>query len=109
VTGAADEQVWPTPRNPHPAERAEIIRFWRTVEISSAPVAKFSRERLVFAVKPGKPLSWEAGHELVQQHLRPTPVWRHVVYVGVYRLDAVFEVLRRCSRRTGRVRRASGW
>lgn len=77
------------------AERAEIIRFWRTVELfSPPPVAKVSRERRVYGVKPGEPLPWEPGHELTRVRLRKDQVWRHVVYLGIYPLESVFEVLK---------------
>jgi len=58
-------------------------------------VDKVSRERLVFAVRPGEPLPWEPGHELAGRKLRSNQTWRHVVYLGIYRLDAVFEILSR--------------
>jgi len=62
---------------------------------SPQTVDKVSRERLVFAVRPGTPLPWEPEHELAGRRLRPNQAWQHVVYLGVYRLDAVFEVLSR--------------
>lgn len=78
------------------ARRAEVVRFWRTVEMFSPQgVEKVSRERLVFAVRPGEPLPWEPGHELGRRKLRSNQTWRHVVYLGIYRLDAVFEILSR--------------
>ncbi|HZN19876.1 MAG TPA: hypothetical protein VFB84_17075, partial [Micromonosporaceae bacterium] len=78
------------------ARRAEIVQFWRTVEMfSPQSVEKVDRERLVFAVRPGEPLPWEPGHELARRKLRPNQAWRHVVYLGIYPLDAVFETLSR--------------
>jgi hypothetical protein len=78
------------------ARRAEIVQFWRTVEMfSPQSVEKVSRERLVFAVRPGEPLPWEPDHELARRKLRSNQAWRHVVYLGIYRLDAVFGVLSR--------------
>ncbi|MGH3906095.1 MAG: hypothetical protein ACRDTE_18220 [Pseudonocardiaceae bacterium] len=78
------------------ARRAEVLEFWRTVEMFSPPgVEKVGRERLVFAVRPGEPLPWEPGHELARRKLRSNQTWRHVVYLGVYRLDAVFDILSR--------------
>ncbi|MGH3623900.1 MAG: damage-inducible protein, partial [Sciscionella sp.] len=77
------------------AERAKIIRFWRTMEMFSPPsVDKVSRERRVFAVRPGQPLPWEPAHELARVRLRRNQAWRHVVYVGIFSLESVFEVLR---------------
>ncbi|MGH3916144.1 MAG: AAA domain-containing protein [Pseudonocardiaceae bacterium] len=76
--------------------RAEVVEFWRTVEMFSPQrVEKVSLERLVFAVRRGEPLPWEPDHELARRKLRPNQAWRHVVYLGIYRLDAVFEVLSR--------------
>ncbi|OLZ44696.1 damage-inducible protein [Amycolatopsis coloradensis] len=62
---------------------------------SPQKVDKVDRERLVFAVQPGQPLPWEPDHALAQWELRPNQAWRHVVYLGIYRLDEVFEVLSR--------------
>ncbi|QQQ80521.1 ATP-binding domain-containing protein [Saccharothrix sp. 6-C] len=56
---------------------------------------KVDRERMVYAVRPGEPLPWEPGHELARRRLRPNQAWRHVVYLGIYPLDSVFEVLSR--------------
>jgi hypothetical protein len=56
-------------------------------------VERISRDRQVFAVHPGQPLPWETGHELSRRKLRPNQTWRHVVYLGIYRLDKLFEVL----------------
>ncbi|SHG63612.1 DEAD/DEAH box helicase family protein [Streptoalloteichus hindustanus] len=76
------------------AERAEIIRFWRTLEMfSPQKVEKVSRERWVYAVEPGAPLPWEPAHELAKVRLRKDQTWRHVVYLGTYSLESVFDVL----------------
>jgi hypothetical protein len=76
--------------------RASIIRFWRTVELFSPPgVEKVSRERRVFAASAGGPLPWERGHELAAKRLESHLVWRHLVYLGVYPLESVFETLLR--------------
>jgi hypothetical protein len=76
--------------------RAEIVEFWRIVEMfSPQKVEKVSRERLVSAVRPGAPLPWEPGHELARWELRSNQAWRHVVYLGIYPLDEVFEALSR--------------
>ncbi|MEH1125782.1 AAA domain-containing protein [Micromonospora sp. CPCC 206061] len=78
------------------AKRAEIIEFWRTVEMfSPQSVEKASRDRLVAAVKPGEPLPWEPGHEFARRRLGKNQTWRHVVYLGIYRLDAIFETISR--------------
>lgn len=76
------------------AERAEIIRFWRTVEVfSPQSVEKASRERRVYVVKPGEPLPWDPEHELAGVPLTKDQAWWHVVYVGIYSLEPVFETL----------------
>jgi hypothetical protein len=62
---------------------------------SPQSVEKPNRERRVFTVQPDEPLPWESGHELARQKLRPNQAWRHVVYLGIYRLDAMYEVLAR--------------
>jgi hypothetical protein len=78
------------------AARAEIVGFWRTVEMfSPQKVDKPSRDKLVFTVRPGQPLPWEPEHDLANRELRANQAWRHVVYLGAYRLDEVFEVLSR--------------
>src|SRR5215475_6743554 len=78
------------------ARRAEVVAFWRTVEMfSPQKVDKVSRERRVFAVERGQPLPWEPGHELAGRKLNSKQAWRHVVYLGIYRLDEVFEALSR--------------
>lgn len=76
--------------------RAEIVEFWRTVEMfSPQKVDKSSHEKLVFTVRPGQPLPWEPEHDLADRELKPNQTWQHLVYLGVYRLDEVFEVLSR--------------
>ncbi|MFV2115775.1 AAA domain-containing protein [Micromonospora sp. LOL_025] len=60
---------------------------------SPQSVERVSRDRQVYAVHPGQPLPWEKGHELSRRKLRPNQAWRHVVYLGIYRLDELFEVL----------------
>lgn len=62
---------------------------------SPQKVEKVDREQLVFAVRPDHPLPWEPDHELANRSLRPTQAWRHVVYLGIYRLDEAFEALSR--------------
>lgn len=78
------------------ARRAEVLEFWRTVELfSPQKVDRVDREQSVFAVRPGQPLPWEAGHELARRRLRETQTWRHIVYLGIYRLEEMFEILSR--------------
>ena len=78
------------------AERADIIQFWHTVEMFSPPsVPEVDRNRSVHAIEPGEPLPWESGHRLAKTSPGKDRVWRHVVYVGTYPLDSVFEALKR--------------
>ncbi len=62
---------------------------------SPQKVEKVSREGRVFAVRPDQPLPWEPGHELAGRKLHSDQAWRHVVYLGIYHLDAMFEILSR--------------
>jgi hypothetical protein len=76
--------------------RADIVQFWHTVEMfSPQQVERVSHEKRVYAVRPGELLPWEPGHVLSQRQLHPNQAWRHVVYLGVYQVDQVFEVLSR--------------
>lgn len=78
------------------ARRAEVVEFWRTVEMfSPQKVDKVDREQLVFSVLPGQPLPWEARHELARRKLNKTQTWSHTVYLGVHRLEQMFEVISR--------------
>ncbi|MBM7776021.1 hypothetical protein JOD54_006225 [Actinokineospora baliensis] len=75
--------------------RAQVIEFWRAVEMfSPQKVGKANRDERRTAVVAGKPLPWEMGHELARRRLEPGQAWRHVVYLGVHRLEPVFEVVR---------------
>jgi hypothetical protein len=62
---------------------------------SPQTIERVSRERQVFAVQPGEPLPWEPDHELARRRLGSKQAWRHIVYLGIYRLDKVYEVLSR--------------
>jgi hypothetical protein len=48
----------------------------------------------VFEIEPGQPLPWEAGHPLRRQRLTEHQTWRHIVYVGVFAREKVFEALK---------------
>ena len=76
------------------ADDADIIQFWRTVEMFSPPkVDSVSAERDMFQVRPGQPLPWEPTHALARRRLKEHQVWQHTVYVGIFSLESVFEVL----------------
>ncbi|MDR7169529.1 hypothetical protein J2W56_003270 [Nocardia kruczakiae] len=76
--------------------RGTIVEFWQAVEMFSPQrVDRPDRQQRVFQVEADEPLPWDPGHELARLALRPHLAWRHIVYVGIYRLDEVFEVLSR--------------
>jgi len=62
---------------------------------SPQKVDKVDREQLVFSLRPGQPLPWEARHELARRKLNPKQAWRHTIYLGVHRLEEMFEVVSR--------------
>ncbi|GAA2673909.1 MULTISPECIES: ATP-binding protein [Actinosynnema] len=76
------------------AERAEVVRFWRTVEMFSPQgVERVDPANDVLPARPGALLPWEPGHRLAERRLRRGQVWQHTVYLGIYSLESVFERL----------------
>jgi hypothetical protein len=74
--------------------RAEIVGFWRAVEMfSPQQVEKVDDERKVFRVAAGAPLPWTDGHRVAGVRLKPHLTWRHTVYLGCYRLERVTAAL----------------
>ena len=82
-------------------ERLRILTFWWMLELfSPQKVPELTRratrpsDRQVIAWRPGDPLPWEtlAPPEPFNGTRR---VWRHTVYLGVYKLDATYEALGR--------------
>lgn len=74
--------------------RARIIDYWRTVELfSPQSVDPVSRVNRVFRVDADKPLPWERGHPIQAETLPPDRVWRHTVYLGIFQLDDVLDLL----------------
>jgi hypothetical protein len=75
--------------------QGEILEFWRAVEMFSPPAIPAARpaER-VFDVKPGEPLPWSADHPLRRQRLTKHLAWRHIVYLGIYAREEIFEALK---------------
>src|SRR5260370_36609583 len=78
-------------------ERLRILTFWWMLELFSpqsvpALTRKATRpsDRQVIGWKPGEPLPWD-------KLARPAPsgetprIWRHTVYLGVYKLGAPAE------------------
>ncbi|WP_218008886.1 DEAD/DEAH box helicase [Nocardia jiangxiensis] len=76
--------------------RGTIVEFWQAVEMFSPQrVDRPDRQQRVFQVEADELLPWDPAHELARVTLHPNQAWRHIVYVGIYRLDEVFEVLSR--------------
>ncbi|MDN5789606.1 MAG: AAA domain-containing protein [Micrococcales bacterium] len=82
-------------------ERLAILTFWWMLELfSPQPVPKATRraarpsDRQVVEWRAGEPLPWEklATPEPIHGRRR---VWRHTVYLGVYKLEATYESLHR--------------
>ena len=82
-------------------KRLRILTFWWMLELFSpqsvpAPTRKATRpsDRQVIQWEPGEPLPWDklAPPEPVDGRPR---VWRHTVYLGVYKLEATYESLGR--------------
>ncbi|HET7484335.1 MAG TPA: AAA domain-containing protein, partial [Solirubrobacterales bacterium] len=68
----------------------EIVEFWRVVEMFSPPATPAVRaSRKVFDAFE-EPLPW---HSLRREELKNHQTWRHIVYVGTYPREAVFEAL----------------
>lgn len=71
---------------------AEVVRFWRAVELFSPQKVPDVRPRdQVVAVKQGVPLPWEEGGGLPRP--RKDCVWQHTVYCGVFPVERVRDVL----------------
>jgi hypothetical protein len=77
------------------AARAEILRFWRSVELFSPqqlPSAD-ARDR-VYDLAAGGVAPWDAEHPLSGEPVRSGQRWRHTVYCGVFGRGRAFDVLR---------------
>ncbi|SNQ47739.1 Part of AAA domain-containing protein [Frankia canadensis] len=73
---------------------AAILRFWTSVEMfSPPPVQAVDRRRRVYRPAPDQLLPWDPRHELARVRRPPDQVWRHVVYLGVFALEAVHDRL----------------
>ena len=74
--------------------RAEILRYWRTVELfAPATVERADPRRGRFRVADDEPLPWEPEHPVAREAVAPGRVRRHVLHLGIFRLDAVGEVM----------------
>ncbi|WP_172671013.1 AAA domain-containing protein [Rhodococcus sp. RD6.2] len=74
--------------------KADIVAFWRAVELFSPQtvpkVDRLDTQAPVEKVSTGSPLPWETGHRLAAKPPRRGFQRRHVVYLGVYRIDDVW-------------------
>jgi len=82
-------------------ERLRILAFWWMLELFS-PQSIPARTRRAARPAGRQVIDWQPGQPLPWHALAPpgpageTPrVWRHTVYLGVYRLDATYEALGR--------------
>jgi AAA domain len=82
-------------------ERLRILTFWWMLELFSpqsvpalTKVATQSPDRRVIEWKPGEPPPWDklAPPEPIGETVR---VWRHTVYLGIYKLEATYDSLGR--------------
>jgi len=76
------------------AARAEVLRFWRSVELFSPQDVPSPDRDGVYDLDGGSLAPWEAGHSLGARPLRPRERWRHTVYCGVFEREAAFELIR---------------
>jgi hypothetical protein len=75
--------------------QGKVIEFWRAVEMFSPPAIPDVRpSQLVFKAEPNQSPPWERDHPLRRQRLTKERTWRHIVYVGTYSRENVFEALR---------------
>ncbi|MFI0901889.1 DEAD/DEAH box helicase [Streptomyces sp. NPDC020983] len=80
------------PRTGERRRMAEVVRFWRAVELFSPQKVPDVRPRdQVVAVRPDAPLPWEDGSGLPRP--RKDHVWQHTVYCGVFPVERVRDVL----------------
>jgi hypothetical protein len=76
--------------------RAEILRYWRTVELfAPVPVERADPRRKRFRIADDEPLPWAPAHPLAREAVESGRVRRHVVQLGVFRLDAVGALVER--------------
>ncbi|GAB3364377.1 AAA domain-containing protein [Amycolatopsis echigonensis] len=79
------------------ARTAEIVRFWRMVEMftpQNVPKKPNTRpgadsEQLVFDLPPRGLAPWEEGHPVWSLPAKPRMTWQFTVYGGLYELSAV--------------------
>ncbi|MFC0624229.1 DEAD/DEAH box helicase [Kribbella deserti] len=54
---------------------------------------KVDFDQRVYLASADRPLPWQAGHPIQRIRLREKQQWRHTVFLGLFPLTAVFEVL----------------
>ena len=74
--------------------QAAVIEFWRAVELfspQSVPkIDRYSDLSPVDTMTPGGLLPWEEGHRLHRSPRRPGYERQHILYLGVYPIDAAW-------------------
>src|SRR4051812_13182124 len=79
---------------PQSSRGAGIVRFGRWVALFGAQAgAPPDPARNRFEVRAGDRLPWQPGHRLARRQLKPSQVWRHTVYGGVFPLDRLHRTL----------------
>lgn len=74
--------------------QARILRYWRAVEYFSPPrVDGVDFAKGIRNVDPVRALPWGPDAPRPHTRLRPKSVWQHTVYLGVFDLSRVREVL----------------
>lgn len=80
-----------------PAE--QILQYWWMIELfSPQPVPKAKSnvtragEETIIEWTPGQPLPWMRG-PTPNRHEYPSRVWLHTVYLGVYKVDELYDVI----------------
>ena len=74
--------------------QAQILRFWRAVEYFSPPkVDPANPRKNLLAVGPNRPLPWEPDSVISRTQSRPSLVWQHTFYAGIFAVDKVRDVL----------------
>lgn len=76
-------------------DRAKVVEFWQLIEMFCPPsIPKVNVKRRVYLARPGELAPWDQGHSLQHQRISRDYTWRHTVYVGVYKVERAYEVLR---------------
>ena len=87
----------PTPEREHVSrddrERARVIDFRQAVELFEPQKADRPGLAGNTPAAPGRPLPWEPGHPVRRRPAPRTRVWRHTVYLGVFRTEQMHTIL----------------